>query len=242
MYSSVECIALRTVKYDDRRSIVAAWSRQMGRLSLMVPDGSGREARRRRALMMPLSLFAGEIDVRPGRDIHSIRDVQPLAVAADTMTDPAKSVVALFLAEVLERLLRIPAADEALTAFIFDAVGRLNGLTRQSAVANFPIIFLCRLGTYLGIAPDAAEWRAGSWLDLAEGIYRATPPTAGPYLDPAQSTIAAMLGRLNFDNGSRLRLSRPLRREILDRILQYYTLHHSRLDNLNSLAVVKDIF
>lgn len=242
MYQTVECLALRTVKYDDRRSIVAAWSMQLGRLSLMVPDGSGREARRRRALMMPLSLFAGEIDLRPGRDIHAIRDVRPLTVAADTMADPAKSVVALFLAEALERLLRVPAADEALTAFIFDAVGRLNGLDRPSAVANFPIIFLSRLATYLGIAPDPAQWRPGRWLDLAEGIYRATPPTSGPCLDPGQSAVAAMVGRLCFDSGSRLRLSRPLRREILDRILEYYTLHHSRLDNLNSLAVVKDIF
>lgn len=242
MYQTLECLALRTVRYDDRRSIVAAWSRQLGRLSLAVPDGSGREARRRRALMMPLSLFAGEADIRPGRDIHAIRDVRPLAVAADTASDPAKSVVALFLAETLERLLRIPAADEALTAFIFDAVGRLNRLGNAAAVANFPIIFLSRLAAYLGIAPDPKQWHPGSWLDLAEGIYRSTPPMSGTYLDPTQSAVAAMVGRLGFDSGSRLRLSRPLRREILDRILEYYTLHYTRLDNLNSLPVVKEIF
>lgn len=242
MYQTLECLALRTVRYDDRRSIVAAWSRQLGRLSLAVPDGSGREARRRRALMMPLSLFAGEVDIRPGRDIHAIRDVRPLAVATDTASDPAKSVVALFLAEALERLLRIPAADEALTAFIFDAVGRLNRLGSAAAVANFPIIFLSRLAAYLGIAPDPTQWRPGSWLDLAEGIYRTTPPTSGPYLDPTQSAVAAMVGRLDFDSGRRMRLPRPLRREILDRILEYYTLHYTRLDNLNSLPVVKEIF
>lgn len=242
MYQTLECLALRTVRYDDRRSIVAAWSRQLGRLSLAVPDGSGREARRRRALMMPLSLFAGEVDIRPGRDIHAIRDVRPLAVAAETASDPAKSVVALFLAEALERLLRIPAADETLTAFIFDAVGRLNRLGSAAAVANFPIIFLSRLAAYLGIAPDPKQWRPGSWLDLMEGIYRSTPPMSGPYLDPAQSAVAAMVGRLGFDSGRRLRLPRPLRREILDRILEYYTLHYTRLDNLNSLPVVKDIF
>ena len=59
MYQQLRCVALRTIKYDDRRSIVSAWSEQLGRVSFIVPDGASREARRRRALLMPLSLFEG---------------------------------------------------------------------------------------------------------------------------------------------------------------------------------------
>ena len=57
MDTTLRCIALRTTKHSDRHSIVTAWSEQLGRVGLLVSAGNGREDRRRRALMMPLSLI-----------------------------------------------------------------------------------------------------------------------------------------------------------------------------------------
>ena len=55
MYRDIEAIALRMVRYNDRHSILSAYSRQAGRMSLLVPAGPSASARRVRALLMPMA-------------------------------------------------------------------------------------------------------------------------------------------------------------------------------------------
>ncbi len=242
MYQRLRCVALRTIKYDDRKSIVTAWSAELGRVSMIIPAGASREARRRRALMMPLSLFEGEVDVRPGRELLSIRDVRPLRVLAELCTEPTKAVVAMFLSEVLEKVLREEQADIALTSFLFDAVENLDLMQSPVGVANFPLVFLYRLGHFIGIQPDASCWRKGYYFDMRGGQFLASLPMSNQFLDPEETELAAILSRLDFENSQRLRLPRQLRRDTLSRILRYYTLHHTNLENLNSLPVVSEVF
>lgn len=242
MYESLRCIVLRTVRYDDRRSIVTVWSDRRGRLSLWSPEGSGREARRRRALTHPLGTMECEVDFKSGRSILTARDVRPIVVASSTATDPAKSIVAMFLAELLEHVLRDGAPDEALTAFLIESAATLDSLGNRVATANFPVIFMWQLSRFLGIRPDITTWRPGRILDLRDGIFRDSAADHGRCLDPECSRIAAMTGRAGFAAGSRLRMPRGLRRTILDTILSYYAMHHPAVASMKSTAVVSQIF
>ena len=54
MLRELHCIALRTIKYNERHSILSAYSLEVGRVSFLVPAGAGMEATRRRALFLPL--------------------------------------------------------------------------------------------------------------------------------------------------------------------------------------------
>ena len=128
MYKSLDCIALRTVRYSDRNSILTAYTRQGGRLSFLVPAGTGRAAARLRALLMPMGRFECVADIRPGRDIHSIRDVK--AVVLPPVADPLRSTIALFVADMLSTLLKEPMSDPLLFDFIDDALRRLGRTAR----------------------------------------------------------------------------------------------------------------
>lgn len=243
MYQTLHCVSLRTVKYDDRRAMVSAWSVEAGRVSLTVPDGASREARRRRAMLMPLSLFEGEADVRPGREVLTMRDMRPTEVLPDISADPAKSVVAMFLAEVLERVLREAQADPLLSAYITGGIRRLDRARRGREAANFPIVFLYGLGRFLGIEPDWGAWRRGAFFDMASATFKsAVPLDSHDVLDPVRAAVIPRLARMDFDVSRRLGLPRAARREMLDSILRYYSLHHTPLDGLRSLAVVSEIF
>ena len=240
MYRQLHCIALRTVKYNEKHSILSAYSLEMGRVSFLVPAGAGREAVRRRALLMPLAAFECVADIRPGREIYTMREPQATNVCHGIHSHPVKGAVSLFLAEVLTVVLRENQEDVSLFAFLQYAIGQLD--TAGDSVANFHICFLYRLGRFIGIEPDVSSYREGRVFDMLDGVFRATPPLHSNYLKQEAATAVAALSRMTFDNMHRFRFSRSQRQELLDGILRYYSIHYATLSSLKSIDVLRSLF
>lgn len=233
---------MRTVRYSDRNSILTAYTRQGGRLSFFVPAGTGRAAARLRALLMPMGRFECVADIRPGRDIHSIRDVK--AVVLPPVADPLRSTIALFVADMLSTLLKEPMSDPLLFDFIDDALRRLGEnrkgmMLEGTALLNFHICFLIRLTRFLGIEPDWPTYLPGAVLDFADGIFRPFPPSHRNFLPPGESEAASLLGRMNFRNLGHFRMTRFERNTILDRILLYYQTHFPSVGEPSSLSILR---
>lgn len=246
MYITLDCIALRTVRYSDRNSILTAYSRQAGRLSLLIPAGQGKTATRLRALLMPLGRFECVADIRPGREIHPIRDVRPIALPP--VDDPLRSTLALFIADILTGLLKEQMADPLLFEFLDSAIdrlstGRASRLNRpilsSASICNFHICFLLKLSRFLGIEPDWPTFTPGSVLDYSDGIFRPLPPSHRHFLPPGESATALTLSRMNFRNMGLFRFNRFERNTILDRILLYYQTHYPSAASPGSLEILR---
>lgn len=241
MYETLHCIALRTIKYSDSRSILSAWSAERGYVSFAMPAGKGREAGRRRALTMPLAAFEGVCDIRGDRDVIFIRDLKPMHVGMAMISDPAKLAMALFLAEVFEKLLRNTQHDDALSLTIFDTVDALNS-TNARGVANFALWTLYRMTGPLGIEPDMSEWHPQAIFDLESARWRKSLPMSGGAISGEEAKVVRILSRLNRGNIERLRMTRETRRALLDGLLHYYDIHYCRMTPLHSLDVVRELF
>ncbi len=241
MYTSLHCIALRTVKHSDTKNILSVWSRELGRVSMVMPAGAGREARRRRALSAPLATFEGQCDIRPGRDLLAVRDVRPLPGSLAMSVDPAKSFAAVFLAEALDLLLRRSERDDSLSDFLFGSLERFAAMESAAATANFHLVFLYRLTGPLGIEPDIAEWRPGYVFDMRDGVFRPAAPSHADYLEPNEAAVLAGLDRFNYRNLHLWRLDHAARNDILDRLLRYYAIHLAPLTALKSLDVLRSL-
>lgn len=239
MLSPVTCIALRTVKYSDASSIATIWSREFGRMAVSVPSGAGREAQRRRAIMMPMGAFEAIADIRPGRDISRLKDLRPLGIGQ--ITNPAASAIALFLADFLYTALKESGPDSALTDFLLERAEALKK-AEGNALANFHLSFLYRMSTFLGIEPDMGTYAHGRYFDMREARFVKTPPLHTHALAPERAQALRTLSRLNSRTLGLMRLNRTQRNEMLDLILDYYSLHYARLNTLPSLAVVRELF
>lgn len=242
MYKPLDCIALRTVRYSDRNSILTAYTRQAGRLSLLIPSGGGRVATRLRALLMPLGRFECVADIRPNREIHPIRDVK--SMVPPPVADPARATIALFIADFLGGLLKEQMSDPLLFSFIDSALRRLAddrpGYRLQGlSLLNFHICFLTRLTRFVGIEPDWATHTPGSFLDLEDGVFRPMPPPHRNYLPAGESAAAAWLGRINFRNLGLFKLDRLERNIATDRILTYYRTHYPSSAGESALAILR---
>ncbi len=247
MYTPLHCIALRTVRHSDSRAILTAWSAERGRIAVALPDGKGREAVRRRALTMPLAMFECIADLRPGKDILTVRDLRPSPGSpAAAAPGPARTMLHLFLAEALDRLLRESAPQPLLADYLFDSLRRLGRMARPAALANFHIVFLFRLARFLGVAPDISV-PAGSdasrlYFDLRDARFRASLPAHPLFLAGDEAAAVALLGRLDFENLHLAHFTREERARILDGILDYYRLHLTAPGELRTADVLRQLY
>lgn len=238
MHSTLHCIALRTVRHTDRASILTAWSAEHGRVALLIPGGVGAESRRRRALTAPMSLFECVADIRPDREVYSMRDLKALRVNAGIAASPTRTAVALFLSEVTAAILCDGQPDAATWSLLTDMVATLDSASGHE-LAAFPLYYLCMLGARLGITPDPSEYRRGMYFDMIDSRFVTVPPITRQYLTPDRARIAAALLTLPLKRIGRLGLSRATRSDALDTILEYYTLHYTRPGTLRSLDIVR---
>ncbi len=242
MYRTLHIVCLRTVSYDDSSSILSAYSRELGRVAFKIPSGGSRESQRRRALTMPLGMVECVADVRAGRDILCMRDVRPMSVTSPVAAgEPVKMAVAMFMAEALGVLLRERVPDERLFDFIVSMISSLANM--QRGTANFHLMFLYRLATFLGVEPDIATYAPGRVFDLNDGVFRVSPPEHGHFLSPDRARAVLVLSRMGEDNLHLFRLNRAARNMMLDGILAYYSIHLGvRPDEMSSPAVLRSLF
>lgn len=245
MFETLHCISLRTIKYNDRNTILSAWTTEHGRMTFVMPEGAGREAVRRRAITMPLGVFEGECDLRPGREIHSLRDMRADTAISSTglHASPAKAMLSIFLADVLDAVLRPSAPDSMLTEYLRYAIATLAAERRPAALANYHIVFLFKLMYFAGIYPDMDSWSPGAVFDMRDGRFRPTLPLHGAVLTGEEAEALRTLDRIDFSNAALLKLNRTERLRAIDRILEYYSIHIAPgLDSLQSLEVLRSLF
>lgn len=234
-------ICLHTTRHSDTRSILTAFSRECGIVALGIPAGSGREAARLRALTMPLAMITCETSApRPGSDILSMKQPAPHRLTIELHSHPVKQMTAMFIAETAGQMLRYGGDDKVLFDFIEATALRLDAATER-ALNNFPLCFLAHLTEVIGIEPDTSTYKKGRLFDLRDGLWRDTPPMHRDYLSPEESSAAAMLTRITFDNCDAFNFTLQERRRALDLMLHYFSIHSAPLGALRSVGVLRSL-
>lgn len=240
MQEKLSGIVLHVLKYSDKNSIVHILTDRCGRMSFLLPQGATKGARMRNATFMPLAIIEFEATIRPGRDLHSLRDARPLSPLTNIYCDPTKNAVAMFISELLTRSIQESEQNEPLFRFITTSIMLLNEIT--AGVANFHIWFLYNLGAFLGIQPDTDTYQAGYWFDMTNGIFTQERPLHPHILSPKDAQAILLLSRMTSRNLHHFRFNREQRGEILDIALTYYRLHNSMTGILRSPDILKQLF
>lgn len=195
---------------------------------------------------MPLSLFEGVVDIRKGNELLLVRDMKgwsPDNRPLDVASHPVRAAVAMFTAEVLSVVTREGDADEALWGLIIDTITLISSGS-SLALANTPVMFLMRLTSVLGIEPDHTQWQKGFGFDLLDGVFRPTRPLHDYWIGPddIRPVITVAQAAYEYRHTTLVRLTHDERSRMLERLLEYFSLHHYPLNRLRSLDILKTIF
>lgn len=208
-------------------------------MSFLIAAGNGREASRRRAMIMPGSRFSCVADVRDNDRIPTMRDVMPRGVNP-AMGDPVKAAVTLFIADFINTIMRDSMPDE----IMFDYCDTMLDFyaVNTSGRANFHLLFLLKMARFSGIEPDTSTYRDGYIFDMIDGIFRSSAPLHGRFLERDEARAAVSLLRMNTHNLHLWKLTSEQRNTILDRIMEYYSLHFSNIQSMKSLEILRTLF
>ena len=233
-------IVLHTLKYGDSGMVVYLLTDSGGRQSYMVQGvRSARGHGSKLALFQPMFAveFEGLESLR--MQMHRFREVRSGIVLQSLPFDVRKSTIALFMAEVLYRLVKECEPNQRLFDFVWGSVAALDAL--DEGVANFHLWFLTNLSRFLGFSPGNA-YLPGAWFDIREGLYSVVRPAhPGVMTQECASLLDRMLScdvRRLGDVG----LNRDRRSEFLNAMLAYFGYHLDAISAVQSVRILKEVF
>ena len=148
-----------------------------------------------------------------------------------------KATVLLFLNEILFKSIQQQEKNDPVFDFIQSFLIRID----QTAFnPNCHLWFVCKLTTFLGIAPDISSFKKGTFLNLIEGEFVANNHRKGGCSEIASETIFRLIG-MEFDELTGLKLTREIRRETLQTLIDYYQIQLEGIKNINSHLVLQEL-
>ncbi len=237
-------VVLHTIKYGDSSLIAHVLTDCFGRQSYMVRGVRSQKGRgSKAALFQPLFTleFEAEIPKQSRGDLHYFKEIRTARVLSKTPFDIKRSTIALFIAEMLYRLVQESETNLNLFDFTWGAVEALDTIEDGVGLANFHLWFMANLSRELGYVPTEI-YRDGFWFNIAEGHYTEKRPIGQLSLSPKISEVFAMLLNLDVQQLSELKIGRETRIEVLEGFVSFYGYHLDAVHNIQSIKILQELF
>jgi DNA repair protein RecO (recombination protein O) len=226
MLNKTKGIVINYMKYRESSLLVTIYTAEFGISSYVENGVRSAKAKHKIALFQPLTLLELEVYHKPGKGLHRISEAKCYYPYRRIPFDIAFSSIALFLTEVLGKVLKEEEANPILFEFLEESFQLLD--QGSGHMENFHLQFLWRLSEFLG-------FHAGQVGEFLDQLREAGVPGMGE-LDPkAVQTL--------FDSyyGEATGINRAQRAAILRALIYYYGLHMESFGELKSLQILQEV-
>lgn len=240
MYCKTEGIVLHGIKYGDTGRIVTVYTEAFGRTSFILQGIHSKKSQGKANLLQPLFLLELEVDHRQGRELQRAREIKIWHPYQTLPFDVVKSSQAIFIAEMLYRVLKEEEARPELFEFLSHSF-RIFDLMREG-MANFHLVFLIHLTRFMGFSPSNNYSDKRNIFDMASGSFTESKPPHPHFLGPEDSIILSELINISFEEMGHINLNSGTRNLILVKIIEYFSLHLGIRLQVKSLQVLHELF
>jgi DNA repair protein RecO (recombination protein O) len=232
-------IVLKTTLYSESSVIVQIFTEKFGIQSYLINGVKKPRAKISMNMLQPLHLVDMVVYHKINIGLQRVSDLRPSPVFRTIPYDIVKSTMVIFLNEVLYKSIRQQNTDQNLFDFIFNAVSWLDECGVASV--NFHLAFLLKLSRFLGFAPNTDIKTEQNYFDLQEGEYKSKPPIHPYYIDKTDAAIFIALFSTPLEKINEIKINNVNRRQILDKILVFYTLHTASFGEIKSHQILEDV-
>jgi DNA repair protein RecO (recombination protein O) len=240
MIEKTKGIVLHQIKYTDSGIVAQLYTRKYGRQSFLIRGARNKKAGRHNVFFQPMFILDLIAYNKESRSMQTIKEFSVSYTPTDIHTNIKKSCVAIFLGEVLTSVLREESPNEELFDFIEESIIYFD--RSSEGYANFHIAFLAGLSSYLGFEPAKRASIGYHYFDMLNGTFVSLPPLNGIYASIEVSRVLSQFFSSSYDQVKDISLTGSLRNEVLETLVNYYSLHLPGLKKIRSLEVLKEVF
>lgn len=234
-------IVLRTVAYGETSVIVLLYTELFGLQSYLVNGVRTSKKTSKSNLFQPASILDLEVYHNELKNLQRIKEVKWHYLYQEVFFNVYKNAVAMFMTELLQKVIRQPEHNPDLYNFIEDAYIELDKATPK-VMANFPIFFALHLTSFFGFKIEDNYTPEKKILDLREGVFIKNLPLH-PYYTEGELTgaLSHLLKIMHPDELTDITLNNIMRRQLTEAILHFYALHITDFGNMKSLPVLQEV-
>jgi len=238
MVITTPAIVFSSVKYAEADLIVSCFTETSGLKSYLLRNVlKSRKGKLRASYFQPLTQLEITAVHRDKGTLERIQEAKILEPYRSLHTDLVKSGIVMFLAEILRTSIREEEANADLFRYLQQS---LFWLDTHDAVANFHLLFLLKLTAYLGFYPDESTLEK-KYFNLEEGYFEDTPGGMACEEGENIEVLKGLFG-IDFDALDGIKLTKKVRSEVLNLLLNYYQLHLQAYKKPKSLLVLNQLF
>jgi len=209
MIFKTQGIVLNYLKFRESSIIVKIYTKDFGLKTFIVNSVRSRRAKTSKiAYYQPLTLLDLVIYNRPNRDINRISEARITYPFVSIPFEHKKTLMVIFIAEVITKLLKEEESDAPLFHFIQENITRFD--KQVSQFENFHIKFLIQFTNYLGFAPQRA-------VDFCN-----FPGSENVKEEPFFAVLSDLFHQ---NNGKYIQTSGHIRSQILEFLIRFYQFH-----------------
>ena len=222
MIVKTEGLVLNHIDHRETSIIAKLFTKDFGYQGYVVNSVRSIKSKQGMAYFQPFTVLEMITYMKPNRGLHRISEFKPIITWSSQ--DVRQQSVLLFLAEVLNKLLRNEQGDNVdIFDYLLDSLRHLKSL---SSIDNFHLVFLLKLTPYLGITVISGE-------ELFENMNQISH----------QADLEQLVNELlhnPFDKN--IQANGDLRFRVLEALMLYFRHHVSGFGNVLSLKVLRQIF
>ena len=242
MLYSTRGIVIQNIKYSESSVISHIYTEQFGRKSYLISGirKSGKNKKGRMALIQPLSILTMEVYENQRKSLQRIKEFEPEIIFNTIPYDFNKRSIALFIAEILYKVLKEQEPNTPLFSFLYHFIQILD--ETEHGISNIHLIFMMQLSKHLGFYPRFNYSTSTPVFDLTRGYFMSGVPEHPHYLSTEESYYFSHLSSFTFKNFDSLSLPRHLRNNLLIKLIEFYKVHIQNFGELKSYKVLKDLY
>lgn len=233
-------IVLHTTRYGESSLVVHCYTEQFGRQTYMVKGVRRSRKHNKSNLFQPLFLLDFEVYHKDTREMQLVKEVTRAAPINSIPYDLTKSTQAIFMAEILYRVVKEEESNPILANFLANSVQYLDALT--DPLPDFHIVFLFHLSRHLGFYPHNNFAENISYFDLVSGQFKSYINDPGTQLDQETSILWHNYLECDYRDVGKAGFNSWQRKTVLDQLIRYYKLHVAGMGEIKSLEVLHAFF
>ena len=237
MLISTEAIALSTIKYSESSVIFKCYTLSNGIKSYII---KGIRSKKNKSLSLglfqPMTILEINANHKNNGGLENMRAAKILAPYKTIPFDIIKNSLVLFISEVLSKSILEEEKNSVLFNYIKSSVLWLDSSKKY---VNFHIQFLIKILKYLGISPNFEENL--NFFENSKNQFDYSDDFNDKISRKFIEKFEFLLGT-NFDNGIECIISNEERKEFLEFLMSYMSIHIGGFRRPNSLNIMYELF